>query len=98
MDETPLAYSVPDACKALSVGRTKLYALIAEGRIEALQLDGRTVIPAPSLRNFVASLPQAPIRSKPAPVFRDDRKPKGADRTHPGAQTATSRTPAQAAA
>jgi excisionase family DNA binding protein len=59
-----LAYGIPDACRALSIGRTRLYALIAEGKIEARQCGGRTLIPAESLRTFVANLPPAPIRSK----------------------------------
>jgi hypothetical protein len=33
--ETLLAYGIPDACRALSIGRTRLYALIGEGKIEA---------------------------------------------------------------
>ena len=30
---TLLAYGIPDACRALCIGRTRLYALIAEGKI-----------------------------------------------------------------
>lgn len=62
-----LAYSIAGACKVIPAGRTKLYALIAEGRIEALRLDGRTVIPAASLRRFLAELPPAPIRARATP-------------------------------
>lgn len=58
-----LAYTVTDACKALGIGRTKLYDLIAKGRIEARALDGRTLIPSHSLHSFVAALPPAQIRS-----------------------------------
>jgi hypothetical protein len=61
---TRLAYGIPDACLALSIGRTRLYALIGEGKIEARQCGGRTLIPAESLRVFVANLPPAPIRLK----------------------------------
>ena len=59
-----LAYGISEACNALSMGRTRLYALIAEGKIEARQCGGRTLIPAESLQAFVASLPAAPIRKK----------------------------------
>lgn len=59
-----LAYSVSDACRVLGIGRTRFYQLIAEGKIEARQCGGRTLIPADSLRNFIAYLPPAPIRSK----------------------------------
>ncbi len=64
--DTILAYGVSDACAAMGLGKTKLYALIAEGRIEARQCGGRTLIPADSLRAFVANLPPAPIRAKAA--------------------------------
>ena len=56
---TILAYGIAEACAALGIGRTRLYALIAEGRIEARACGGRTLIPADSLRAFLASLPPA---------------------------------------
>lgn len=62
---TVLAYTIADATHALSIGRTKLYALIAEGKIEARQCGGRTLIPADSLKEFLASLPAASIRLTP---------------------------------
>lgn len=57
-----LTYGVREACAASGLGRTRLYALIAEGKIEARQCGGRTLIPAESLRTFLANLPAAPIR------------------------------------
>ena len=59
-----LALSVRDACASLAIGKSKLYALIAAGRIEARSLGGRTIIPTSSLREFVESLPPAPIQTK----------------------------------
>ena len=67
--ETPLkifTYRIPDACAVLGIGRTKLYALIAEGKIKASACGGRTLIPADALRDFVKNLPPAPIRAVPA--------------------------------
>ena len=49
----PLAYSVADACKVSSLGKTRLYALIAEGRLEARKIGKRTLIPAASLRALI---------------------------------------------
>jgi excisionase family DNA binding protein len=49
----PLAYSIADACRVSSIGRTKLYELIGNGRLEARRIDGRTVIPASSLRRLI---------------------------------------------
>jgi excisionase family DNA binding protein len=61
---TVLAYGVREACDACGIGRTRLYALISEGKIEARQCGGRTLIPADSLRSFLSGLPAAPIRRK----------------------------------
>lgn len=44
-----LAYSINEACKASSLGRTTIYALIGTNRLKAVHIGGRTVIPAESL-------------------------------------------------
>lgn len=44
-----LAYSIPEAAEAISIGRSKIYGLIAEGRLETCKIGKRTVIPAGSL-------------------------------------------------
>lgn len=49
-----LAYSINEACAASSLGRTKLYALIAAGDLKAVKVGGRTVIPAESLCDLIA--------------------------------------------
>jgi excisionase family DNA binding protein len=49
----PLAYSIHDACRVSSLGRTFLYQLISEGKLEARKVGGRTVIPADSLRRLI---------------------------------------------
>lgn len=49
----PLAYSVSDAIRVSSIGKTRLYALIKEGRLEARKLGKRTLIPAASLRALI---------------------------------------------
>ena len=59
----PLAYSIPEAVRATGLGRTSLYELIATGRIEARKAGKRTLIPAESLRAFLAALPHADIRT-----------------------------------
>ena len=46
---TPLAYSITDACKVTSLGRTRIYELIAQGRLERRKIGNRTIIPAASL-------------------------------------------------
>lgn len=46
----PLAYSITDACKVISLSRTRIYELIAEGRLERRKIGHRSLIPAASLR------------------------------------------------
>ncbi|OHC97812.1 MAG: excisionase [Sphingomonadales bacterium RIFCSPLOWO2_12_FULL_63_15] len=49
----PLAYSVNEACRLSTLGKTRLYQLIAEGRLEARKIGKRTLIPAASLRRLI---------------------------------------------
>ena len=50
----PLAFSIHDAANALSLGRTSIYAMIADGRLEAFKLGRRTLIRMESVRRIVA--------------------------------------------
>jgi excisionase family DNA binding protein len=58
-----LAYTIADAAKASGLGRTSLYELIGAGKLEARKAGNRTLIPADSLRAYLASLPAADIRT-----------------------------------
>ncbi len=49
----PIATSVNDAAKALSLGRTSIYALIREGRLETIKLGRRTLIKVASIRRLL---------------------------------------------
>jgi excisionase family DNA binding protein len=49
-----LGCSPSEACVALGVGRTFLYQLIAEGRIEVRKLGRRTIVSVPSLLKLMA--------------------------------------------
>jgi excisionase family DNA binding protein len=49
-----IAYSIKEACRASSLGRTTLYSHIAAGRLLARRIGGRTVIPVESLRALIA--------------------------------------------
>ncbi|WP_424135143.1 helix-turn-helix domain-containing protein [Roseomonas chloroacetimidivorans] len=55
-----LAFTIPEAVSSSGIGRTKLYALIKEGQLEARKLGNRTLIPAPSLQALVDGLPSIP--------------------------------------
>lgn len=50
-----LAISINDTAKALSLGRTTVYAMIADGRLEAFKLGRRRLVKAASVRRLIAS-------------------------------------------
>ena len=54
LEPPKIAYSIKEACRASSLGRTTLYAHIASKRLRAVRIGGRTVIPADSLRALIA--------------------------------------------
>jgi len=54
INETPkLAFTIAEACHAVGIGRSKLYELIGEGRVETRKIGSRTIIPADSLRRLI---------------------------------------------
>lgn len=50
----PIATSVNGAAKALGLGRTSIYALINEGRLEKVKLGRRTLITVASIHDLIA--------------------------------------------
>lgn len=52
----PLTLRVNEACAALGIGRTSLYALIADNKLTPVKLAGRTLIPHSELERLVAEL------------------------------------------
>jgi excisionase family DNA binding protein len=53
--EAPLAYRIPDAVKVSGIGRSTLYKLIRDGKIQSASALGRRLIPRASLEAFLAS-------------------------------------------
>ena len=49
----PLTITVNDACKALGLGRTKIYELIGEGKLRTIKIGRRTLITTESIRRLV---------------------------------------------
>ena len=49
----PLAISISEATKVLSLGRTSIYAMIGDGRLETFKLGRRTLIKTASIRRLV---------------------------------------------
>ena len=53
-DMDRLAYSINDTARTLSLGRTSIYAMIADGRLVAFKLGRRTLIKADSIQQLLA--------------------------------------------
>lgn len=53
-----LAHTIPEAVASTGIGRTTLYALIKEGKLEAVKLGSRTLVLDSSIRALLASLPR----------------------------------------
>ena len=49
----PLTITVNDACKALGLGRTKIYELIGKGRLRTVKIGRRTLISTESIYALV---------------------------------------------
>jgi excisionase family DNA binding protein len=45
-----LLYPIPDAAKALGLGRSKIYELLAEGQLESISIGRRRLVKAESIR------------------------------------------------
>lgn len=53
--ETPkLAFTIPEACHAVGIGRSTMYKLIAAKRVETRKIGKRTIIPADALHALIA--------------------------------------------
>jgi excisionase family DNA binding protein len=50
-----LAVSINDAAKALGLGRTSIYAMMADGRLASFKLGRRRLIEVDSIRRLVAA-------------------------------------------
>lgn len=54
VSQPKLAFSIREACVASSLGKTTLYTHINSGRLKAIRVGGRTLIPAESLHNLLS--------------------------------------------
>lgn len=48
-----IAYTVPEACAAIGIGRTNLYKLASQKKVDLRKVGGRTVVTAASLHRLV---------------------------------------------
>jgi excisionase family DNA binding protein len=55
--ESPLAYSIAEACRQSGIGRTAIYDMINSGKLTARKRGRRTLILADDLRRCLELLP-----------------------------------------
>ncbi|MET4607636.1 excisionase family DNA binding protein [Bradyrhizobium sp. JR4.1] len=55
--ETPLAYSIIEAAKAIGISRTSIYVEIAKGRLRVRKVGRRSLISDADLKAWLAALP-----------------------------------------
>jgi hypothetical protein len=57
------AYSIDSFCKAYSIGRTKVYEEIKQGRLIVTKAGKKSLISAPAAEQWLNSLPKMGIRT-----------------------------------
>jgi hypothetical protein len=62
---TPILCTIKHASTMIARGQTFLYGAIADGRIEAVKSDRRTLVVVESLREYAKSLPRAVLKPQP---------------------------------
>jgi excisionase family DNA binding protein len=51
----PRAYRIREACAALGISRSKLYDLVAKGKLRLIHLDGCSRVPATEIDRVASS-------------------------------------------
>jgi excisionase family DNA binding protein len=51
----PIATTIKDTAKALGVGKTSVYLLIRQGRLEKIKLGRRSLVTITSIRRLIES-------------------------------------------
>lgn len=54
----PITVRIPDACRMIGIGRSKMYELIQEGRIETVKLGTTTLVVVESITALIAGIRQ----------------------------------------
>ena len=52
-DKLPLANTITDSCSRLGIGRTLMYDLLKQGKLQSIKLGTRTLIPETELQRLI---------------------------------------------
>lgn len=58
-DVRPLTVRIREACRMTGISRSKLYALIQQGKIEVIKVDAMTLVPVASIEALLAAHAQS---------------------------------------
>jgi excisionase family DNA binding protein len=50
---SPITYTIADACRVSGLGKTKIYSMISEGRLQKVKVGKRTLVTAKSLNELL---------------------------------------------
>ena len=59
----PHARRIPEACRAIGIGKSTLYKLASEGRLTLIRIAGRTVVPESEIVRLASRGTQSHIQS-----------------------------------
>jgi excisionase family DNA binding protein len=59
--ENQLSYTLDEAVKLTGIGKTRLYEELNAGRLKAVKIGRRTLVPHKSLQEWLQGLPSYPV-------------------------------------